>query len=146
MKSRIDKIQTLVELARIEEDKSAKTVAELQGQHQQHLQQLDMLQSYVSEYSQATLSADRPVQPIQILSTQAFVAKLHSAIDAEQKQVDSLVEMVEQARQAWFSKRSRVKALEKLLQKIKQNKQAWLDKQEQHFLDELSSQNFNRKS
>ncbi|MDG6773342.1 flagellar export protein FliJ [Thiomicrorhabdus sp. ZW0627] len=145
MTSRIQKIQTLVDLAEIEEERSAKTFAEIQAQHKHHLQQLEMLKTYVEEYSQANVSKGQTFQPIQMLSTQAFVAKLQHAVQAESDKVDEFSKMVERAREAWLEKRTRMNALKKLHGKLVQDHQFKLDKQEQRFLDELSSQNFNKK-
>jgi len=80
------------------------------------------------------------VTSIQMLSTHAFVGKLHQAILAEEAKTQGFKEVVERAKEAWVTKRARLQALQKLLEKLKKNKQACLDKQEQRFLDELASQ------
>lgn len=144
MSSRIEKIQTLVELAEVEEDKALQTYSTLQGQFQDHLQQLETLRSYIGEYSQPR--SQTTVSPVQMLSTQAFVGKLHHAIAEEESKTDGFRDVMERAREAWVEKRSRSQALNKLLEKLKQTHQARLDKQEQRFLDELSSQTFTRNS
>ncbi len=145
LKSRSQKIQTLVELAEIEEDKAVKTLAAVQQQYQQHLAQLEQLKSYVEEYGQSTVGQGRILQPIQMLSTQAFVAKLHQAIQVESEKTGRLADVVEHARQVWLEKRTRLKALQKLHDKFKQTEQAGLDKREQRFLDELSALQQSRK-
>ncbi|WP_373020398.1 flagellar export protein FliJ [Thiomicrorhabdus sp.] len=146
MSSRIQKIQTLVDLAEIEEGKSAKTFAELQSQYKHHLQQLEMLNAYVNEYAQANVSKGQAVSPIQILSTQAFVSKLQHAIQAESDKTDELLNLTERSREVWMEKRTRLNALKKLLAKLIQDRQARIDKQEQRFLDELSGQSFHKNS
>jgi len=140
--SRIEKIQTLVELAEIEEDKSLQTFSTIQGQFQDHLQQLETLRSYINEY--AHTDSQTIISSVQMLSTQAFVGKLHHAIVEEEKKTEGFQEVMERAREAWVEKRSRKQGLNKLLFKLKQTEQARLDKQEQRFLDELSGQTFSR--
>lgn len=140
MTSRIEKMATLVELAKIEEEKATQTYVTLQGQYKHHQQQLETLKDYVSDYDRPADSQQQGVSSVQMLSTQAFVAKLYAAIEAETAKVDSLMHTVERARTAWLEKRTRLQALEKLLVKFRQNRQVRLDKQEQKFLDELSSQ------
>lgn len=146
MSSRIQKIQTLVGLAESDEDKAVKTLAELQGQYQLHLQQLEMLHSYVSEYSPCSTSNGASLQPIQVLSTQAFINKLQDAIKAEGQKVDELAQTVERAKDMWLEKRSRLKALQKLLLRLEKDEQARINRAEQRFLDELSSQSSYRNS
>ncbi|MBN2864675.1 MAG: flagellar export protein FliJ [Thiotrichales bacterium] len=143
MSSRIEKIQTLVELSEAEESKALETFSTVQSQFHEHLDQLDALRSYVDDYAHQNL--DKTLSSIQMLSTQAFVGKLHHAIENESSKTERFKEVVEKAREAWIEKRSRVKALQNLLLKLKQNRQASLDKQEQNFLDDLSSQAFSRK-
>lgn len=143
MSSRIEKIQTLVELSEAEESKALETFSTLQSQFHEHLNQLEVLRSYVNDYGQQNL--DKTLSSIQMLSTQAFVGKLHSAIENESSKTEQFKEVLERAREAWIDKRARVKALQKLLLKLKQNRQTVLDKQEQNFLDDLSSQAFSRK-
>ncbi|MDG6777636.1 flagellar export protein FliJ [Thiomicrorhabdus sp. zzn3] len=146
MSSRIQKIQTLVGLAESEEDKAVKTLAELQGQYQLHAQQLEMLRSYVSDYSPCSTANGSTIQPIQVLSTQAFINKLQDAITAESQKVDDLAHTVERARDMWLEKRSRLKALQKLLLRLEKDEQARINRAEQRFLDELSSQSSYRNS
>lgn len=142
MSSRIEKIQTLVELAEVEESKALETFSTLQGQYQQHIQQLDTLQNYVNDY--AHQSSDGSTTTVQILTTHAFVGKLHQAIQLEQSKTEEFKNVMELAREAWIEKRARLQALQKLLLKLQQNHQIRLEKQEQRFLDELSSQSYSR--
>ena len=144
MNLRIKKIVILVELSEAEEAKALETFSTIQGQLQQHLEQLDSLRSYVNDYAGQNL--DKTMTPVQMLSTQAFVGKLHDAIHTEDSKTEGFKEVGERAREAWIEKRSRAQAFQKLLSKLKQNRQATLDKQEQGFLDELSSQAFVRKN
>lgn len=145
LKTRITKIQTLVELAEIEEEKAAKTFAELQGQYKQHLEQLEALHSYVNEYNLSG-GTSQVLQPIQVLSTQAFLDKLRHAIQAESERTETLLATVERAREVWFEKRTRLQALQKLVEKLQNSHRTELDRKEQRFLDELASQSFNSRS
>ena len=144
MSSRVEKIETLVDLAEAEESRALETFSTLQGQFQDHLSQLESLHSYVDDYANQNLQ--KTISSVQMLSTQAFVGKLHHAIASEESKTEGFREVMERSREAWTDKRSRVKALQKLLLRLKKSKQACLDKQEQGFLDELSSQAFSRKS
>lgn len=137
MSSRIEKIETLVELAEAEEKKALETFSLLQTQYQQHLQQLETLQSYIAEYASPDMGTQHTIQ---LLSTHAFVGKLHSAIEQESSKTESMQTLMEKGREAWIEKRARLKALQNLLSKMVRNRQIKLDKQEQRLLDELSTQ------
>jgi len=80
--------------------------------------------------------------PVQLQTTQGFIDKLNTAIVTERKTISELKVQVEQARQVWFEKRARVKAMQNLLEKVTKNEQVKLDRQEQKMLDDLASQQF----
>ncbi len=140
MSSRIDRMQKLVELADIELDKAAQTLAAIQGQHVDALAQLEALTNYAHEYGQVPTNQSVSISPIQLQTRHVFGEKLRQAVVAQTTQVDELVKTVEFARQAWLEKRVRVKALQALLDKLKLGAQIKLDKQEQRMLDELATQ------
>ena len=140
MSSRVERMQKLVELADIELDKAAQTLAAIQGQHAEALTQLEALTSYAQEYGQVPTNKSVSISPIQLQTRHAFGEKLRQAVEAQTTQVDELVKTVELARQAWLEKRIRVKALQALLDKLKLGVQIKLDKQEQHMMDELATQ------
>ena len=140
MSSRINRMHKLVELAEIELDKAAQTLAAIQNQHADALTQLEALTSYAKEYGQVPTNRSVSISPIQLQTRYAFGEKLGQAVVAQTAQVDELVKTVEFARQAWLEKRVRVKALQALLAKLKLGLQIKLDKQEQHMMDELATQ------
>lgn len=140
MSSRINRMQKLVELADIELDKAAQTLAVIQKQHADALIQLEALTSYAKEYGQVPTNQSVSISPIQLQTRYAFGEKLGQAVVAQTAQVDELIKTVELARQTWLEKRIRVKALQALLDKIKLGVQIKLDKQEQHMMDELATQ------
>lgn len=133
-------MQKLEELAGIELDKAAQTLAVIQGQHTDAVTQLEALNSYAQEYGQVPEHQSLSISPIQLQTRYAFGEKLGQALVAQTKHVDELVKTVEFARQAWLEKRVRVKALQALLDKLKLGVQMKLDKQEQLMLDELATQ------
>lgn len=140
MSSRINRMHKLVELADIELDKAAQTLAAIQNQHADASTQLEALTSYAKEYGQVPTNRSVSISPIQLQTRYAFGEKLGQAVVAQTAQVDELVKTVEFARQAWLEKRVRVKALQALLAKLKLGLQIKLDKQEQHMMDELATQ------
>lgn len=140
MSTRINRMKKLVELAEIELDKAAQTLAAIQGQHDSAFSQLEALSGYAQEYGQVPVNQSVSISPIQLQTRHVFGEKLRQAVVAQTTQVDELVKTVEFARQAWLDNRVKVKALQALLDKLTLNAQAKLDKQEQQMLDELATQ------
>ena len=140
MSSRVDRMQKLVELAQIELDKAAQTLAAIQGQYANAETQLEALNSYADEYGQVPKNQSVLISPIQLQTRHAFGEKLRQAVVAQTTHVGELLKTVEFAREAWLEKRVRVKALQALLDKLKLGVRTKFDKQEQHMMDELATQ------
>ncbi|MBN2647010.1 MAG: flagellar export protein FliJ [Thiotrichales bacterium] len=139
MNRELERWQKLVELAEIEMENAAKTVAYLQQQLQEGEQQLTTLQSYLADYTQPRL----PSAPMSILRLQTqlqFGQKVQQAVSAQQEKVEQQQLMVDKALQAWQEKRARAKALEQLRQKKQQAQTQRQNRQEQKQLDELAAQ------
>lgn len=140
MSSRISRMQKLVELADMELDKAAQTLAALQEQYVQESSQLEALTSYIEEYSNQPLTNSILVTSIQLQTRLGFSEKLRQAVEAQKIKVQQLIEIVEKGREDWLEKKVRVQSLMRLLDKLKRSHQAKLDKQEQRMLDELAAQ------
>jgi len=140
MSSRIDRMLKLIELADIELDKAAKTMAAIQEQYTQHSTQLESLISYEKEYAGAPANESMSMTLAQLQTRHAFGEKLRQAIIAQSSQVEHLEGSVEMARNSWLEKRKDLNALQRLLDKLKQRLQVKLNRQEQRMLDDLSAQ------
>lgn len=135
------KIQTwmkLVELAEMEMDNAAKTLALMRQRENEDAAQLDALENYSKEYNQQGMKHQGDLMQVQ--TYRLFANKLQQALQAQDQKLKQSVEMVEKAQQAWFEKRARFKALNQLLEKIQSDRDKKLSKQEQKLLDELASQ------
>jgi len=140
MSSRINRMQKLVELADMDLDKAAQTLAALQEQYVQESSQLEALTSYIEEYSNQSLNKSILVTPIQLQTRHGFSEKLRQAVEAQKSKVEQMAEIVEKGREDWLEKKVRVQSLLALLDKLKLSHQVKLDKQEQRMLDELAAQ------
>lgn len=138
---RLQRIEKLVELALVEQDKAAQTLAHMQTQLETAEMQLKSLQSYQAEYAQKPMLAVQ-ISPIQLQTHNAFSDKLSLALQAQIDQVAESQKMAELAEKSWIEKRSRVKALQALVKRIKMNELIEFNKQEQRMLDELASLKF----
>lgn len=143
MASRISRIAKLIELAEIEQDKAAKTLAAVQEQLVRENAQLESLQAYSAEYGQESLKLQQGFSVMQLQSRHAFGGKLTQAIATQEQVVAQLSEAVDKARDAWVEKRQEVKSLESLKEKLVDAETKRQNKHEQRMLDDLAAQRFN---
>jgi flagellar FliJ protein len=139
MANRVERVQKLVELAEMESDKAAQTLALLQEQHATAVEQYNALLGYEQEYAQNPVS-QTSITPIQLQTHFTFGEKLNQALFAQVKQVEESNKMADLAQEAWIEKHTRVKALQALLKKIEKSQVAEFNKQEQKLTDELALQ------
>lgn len=133
-------MQTLVDLAQIELDNAAKSLAMFQTQLVQANEQLNSLNDYVVEYSTQLIATEHTFSPIQLQSRAAFGGRVQQAVAAQTLRVSEVEKMVEMAKQQWLERRARAQAMQALLDKVKQGIQVEVDKQEQRYMDELATQ------
>ena len=140
MLSRINRMNKLVELAGIELDKAAQTLAALQKECTESEEQLTSLMHYASAIDEQFSIQKKGVTSIDLLSQRGFCDKLHQAIEAQTEKVTRLKEVVDKGREEWLEKKIRKESLLALFHKLKQKHQLELDKREQRMLDELAAQ------
>jgi flagellar FliJ protein len=140
LSQRAKTLQTLVDLAKIELDNAAKSLAMFQTQLVQASEQLTSLQDYVVEYSTQLIATEQAFSPIQLQSRAAFGGRVQQAVAAQTLRVAEVEKMVEMAKQQWLERRARSQALQALLDKVKQGIVVQVNKQEQQYMDELAMQ------
>ncbi len=140
MQSRIIRMRKLVELADIDLDKAAQTLAALQAESTSSEEQLSSLTDYIAELSEKISVQKKEITAIDLQSQRGFSDKLYQAIEAQTEKVTRLKEVLEKGREEWLEKRMRKESLLALLNKLKQKHQAEQDKREQRMLDELATQ------
>ncbi len=145
MKSRLERIEMLVDLSQVELNKALETLSVLRNQLAEHQQQHSSLTLYLQEYVNKINHQGLSLMPIQLQTTQSFLDKLNSAIVAQSKKIIEMSEIVNKAEENWTEKRSRLKAMQSLFDKIKKKNTVFLERQEQKILDDLSSLQFIRR-
>jgi len=145
MLSRVKRIEKIIDIAALEMDQAAKTMAYMRGKLQDDQAQLQSLLDYQQEYIKNPAQSGT-IDRVQLQTHNAFSDKLVHALSSQQAQVEESEKMLQMAEQAWNEKRIRVKALEALLLRVQKNEQARLNKQEQRLLDELSTLRFANRS
>jgi len=139
----IERWKKLVELAKIDLDKSAETYELMQRELVNAEQQLTALKEYLVEYGQMPTTRSHWM-PAQLNGHIAFGEKVHQAIAAQEQAVIEQEEVIERAKQAWFEKRAHHKAMLKMLENTQKKYQSEQDRREQKMMDELAAQKFNR--
>lgn len=142
MATSIEKIRMLVELEDQKVSDAVQVLKNSQSQHEAEANQLVALENYLVELQQSVKTSGTGLHPTQLASKHAFLDKLHKAVVAQEKEVESAKSAEEEARQLWIEKRSRMQALEKLLLRLEKSEIKRLNHAEQKLLDELSAQNF----
>lgn len=143
MSKRIQRIEKIVEIAEMEMERAAKTMAYMRGKLQEDQSQLNSLKNYQQDYNKKPAQSG-VIDPIQLQTHNAFADKLIHALTAQQSQVEESEKMLEMAENEWKEKRVRVKALMAMHTRLQASEQARLNKQEQKLLDELAAQKFVR--
>ncbi|BBP45542.1 flagellar protein FliJ [Thiosulfatimonas sediminis] len=145
MTTSIQRWQKLVELAEIEMENAAKTVAYMQDEMHNSQSQLQSLEAYLQEYTQQPVQGPSRLVA-QLQSHVAFGEKVQQAIKAQEQHFRQKQLMVEKALEAWREKRARFKALQTLLDKKRKQQDVKLSRQEQKMLDDLAAQQSVRRS
>lgn len=144
--SRLKKVLLLLDMAQKDQEKALETLGLFRSQLSQFETQLTELKSYLQEYVDKINNEGLALLPIQLQTTQAFIDKLHTAINAQAKRVEDQMKLVEKAQEAWIDKRARLKAFQNLAEKIQKDISVTLEKREQKMLDDLASQQFTHKN
>lgn len=145
MFKRIVRIKKILELAELEMEQAAKTMAYMTDKLAQEQQQMHSLLEYQKDYVKKPAQSGK-INPIQLQTHNAFSDKLVQALAQQKNQLKESEKMLEMAQNAWQEKRIRVKALDALIERMKKQENTRINKQEQRFLDELSSQKYAAKS
>ena len=143
--ARLKKMAILLEIAQKEQDKALETLGLFRSQLSAHEEQLASLKAYLQEYIDRINNEGLKLMPIQLQTTQTFIDKLNTAIQAQTTKVEEQKQLVTRAQEAWVEKRARLKGFETLYNKIQKNITLTLDKREQKMLDDLASQQFTQK-
>lgn len=144
MENKLRTWQKLVELAEMEMDNAAKTLAMMQQKSSQDSEQLESLRQYADDYAQQGVVESQSLS--QLNTYRLFADKLMQAIESQKEATNHSELMAEKAREAWLEKRARFKALQKLLKKMQDDSNNRINKQEQKMLDELAAQQTSRSS
>jgi flagellar FliJ protein len=139
MTKKIERMQTVIELAQNALDQAAQTLQAIQSQLEHTRHQILSLQNYLSEIHQSSTSHKQPTSQsvTQLQSSVAFVQKVQAALQQEKIKEQQLMESVELARQQWYEKRVRLKGLEKVGDGLQKKRQQQILKEEQKQQDDM---------
>ncbi len=145
MANRLKRIEKIIDIAALEMDQAAKTMAYMRNKLLEDQAQLNSLSEYQQDYIKKPAQSGS-LNPVQLQTHNAFSDKLIQALASQQQRVMESEKMLQMAEEAWGEKRVRVKALQAMLVRLTKQEQDKLSKQEQRLLDELSSQKYAAKS
>ena len=129
---RSERIQTIVELKALQEQKSLEVLAKCQQKHQDALQQLEHLQSYRREYMEKFQSNSSGGMGVKVLlDFRLFIDKLDQAIAGQIKLLQETEQDVMQQRKVWEGMHQHTKSLQKVCDGIVAEENQMQHKREQ---------------
>ena len=133
-------------LIEIQDDRVATAltaVADKQQAVNQAKEQLDMLVSYRAEYEQRFREKTKlGIHPVHLRNYQAFISKLHYAIDQQQNVVKTLEQQLAQRQQIWIEEKNQFNAYEKLKERQDRIKEKKESRKEQKLSDEFGAKKY----
>ncbi len=141
MQKRLARMLKIVDLSKIELERSEQNLQKIKGQLQLATNQLDTLIDYQNEYLQK-LKSSKTTTLQTINCTQAFLGKLNQAIAYQNTQIQQIEKSLAKDKNDWLDKKTNAQALAKLFNKLEKKHIVSLEKQEQKLLDDLVASNF----
>lgn len=143
--SRASRMKLVLTLAERQEKDAAAKVEEYRNLLLQEQQQLQQLNDYSQQYLQ-NYSARTPALAVhERINYSGFIQRLSTLIGEQESKVQRLTRLHEQSLTSWREKYLRRQSISQLIERLQQEENAQLDKRLQTELDELSSQQFNRR-
>lgn len=138
-------LRLLLDHARKQTDDAAINLGKLSLKQQEAEKTLRLLVEYRENYqSQFIESAGNGISPAEWRNFKAFICKLDTAIQAQQKLVTMTQQHMEAGNTQYHTHRQKLKSYDTLSQRAKLHHQARLQKQEQYQLDEHTAHTFNK--
>lgn len=140
-----DSLRLLLDHARKQTDDAAINLGKLSLKQQEAEKTLQLLVEYRKNYqSQFMGSAGSGINPAEWRNFKAFICKLDTAIQAQQKLVTITQEHKEAGSRQYYAHRLKLKSYVTLSQRADLHHQTYLQKQEQRQLDEHTAHNFSK--
>jgi flagellar protein FliJ len=142
MKKPSQRLQTVLKLARLRQQRAAeqlgKTVQNVEAQQQQ----VQQLQQYQEDYSQSFKQyGSAPVSAAQLANYQRFFTDLEQVTETQQQRMVLAGDQQAKARERWQQQYSREKNLQKLVARKEQQEQQQADNKLQRELDDYKPVN-----
>lgn len=140
----IDRINRILEIARMEMDEAALKMSEISSVLGGETASLDELSRYKDEYSKSILGSGRSGMDVtELRSIYEFISGLESAISKLIASIEKHTKDYEDSKSIWMEKRGYVESLDLLVHKYLEEKDKIDLMQEQKLLDEWSSRKRN---
>lgn len=136
-------LEMLIEFQEDKVEKALAAVAERQQALNQANEQMNVLLSYRTEYEQRFVTQTQTgIQAAQLHNFQAFITKLHHAIDQQTQVIKTFEAQLAEKQQLWLSEKNQLKAYEKLREREILLQQKKENKREQKLSDEFGTRKF----
>lgn len=138
---RAKRLLLIVKMAEDHEQQCLTAWGEGQRQLKQAEEQLQELNVYLNDYQMKLTSnnAQGAIGSGQVQNIISFINQLKNAVEQQKQQINLISSQCDQAKQAYLTAHSKVKALKKLIEKFEQQFSAAEEKQLQKLMDEFSA-------
>lgn len=134
---RSKRLGPVVKVAENQKQQAAKALGDSQLALQRAEQRLTELKDYREEYIRRFhANGALGMSAVQMGDYRLFLSNLSRAIEQQVGLVEQAVAVVEQQRQQWFSRRTKVKMLDNVVSRFQADEQRIVDKKEQSEQDE----------
>lgn len=144
--SRAKRMQVVLTLAVRQEDEAAKKVGEVRDQIAKEERQLADLRDYATQYLQAQGALREGILAHELINYSSFINRLNEACGEQEAKVNRYQAVLESLKKQWRILHQKRKSIEDLITRLQHEDNLLLDKRLQKELDELSSQQFRRRS
>ena len=131
------RLDTIVELARQAEDRSARQLAGAENKRTTDKQQLEQLQAYYDEYAaRFEAASNRGMNARQLNDFQIFLGNLRQAIDQKKRELDDTEKRLNARRRDWVDKHQRTTALDEVQADWRTQRARESERREQRLADD----------
>lgn len=143
--SRAQRMQVVLSLALRQEDEAAKKLGQFRDQLTQEERQLAELREYGDQYLTAQGALREGVLAHELINYSSFINRVNEACSEQEAKVERYKVLFQSLQQQWRIKHQKRKSIEDLIARLQREDNLLLDKRLQKEMDELSSQQLQRR-
>ena len=134
------RLAVVVELAKREEEKSARKFEQARSAYQAELQKLQDLKNYYDDYEAKFKAKTQGLRASDIANARSLLQQIVLVQDGQQAQIEKVKNVMEVAKQVWHKNHLKHEKLVELIKRYQTEEALTEEKHEQKIIDEWVSQ------